>query len=130
MSEKKLIQENIEAGYRLKAIREKMHLTQENFAAKLDISVSAYKKIESGENGISSKVLRELKKMNISADYVLCGECTPAEKIWLEVENSTDEDKMEIFLRLILDYTRDNSGKKLSKTKVLQLVSTIFDKDK
>lgn len=129
MSDKKSSQENIEAGCRLKKVREEMHLTQEAFASKLDISVSAYKKIEGGENGVSTKVLRQLRRMNISSDYILFGEITPVDKIWYEVDNSTAKDKMEIFLRLLLEYTKDEvSGVKLSKSQVVQLISSVFDK--
>lgn len=131
MSEKIISQENKLIGNRIKRVREKMHLTQEVFADKLDISVSAYKKLESGENGISTKVLKELRKLDVSSDYVLFGECRPVKKIWYDVDNCTEEDKMEIFLRLILEYTTDNlSGEKLSKEKVNRLISTVFRNDK
>ncbi len=130
MSEKKILQENIDTGFRLKKVREKMRLTQEAFAAKLGISVSAYKKLESGENGLSTRMLRMLKKENISSDYLLFGEVRPVEQLWVEVENSKAEDKMEILVRLILDRSKDEtSGERMSEKSVMNLLSTILGKD-
>ncbi len=131
MSEKRILQENIEAGLRLKKVREKMRLTQETFAAKLGISVSAYKKLESGENGISTRTLRKLKKENISSDYLLFGDVRHVDKLWLEVENSKAEEKMEILLRLVVDRSKDElSGEGMSEETAKNLISTIFGKDK
>lgn len=130
MSEKRVLQENIETGVRLKKVRENMKLTQEAFAAKLKISVSAYKKLESGENGLSTRTLRKLRKENVSSDYLLFGEIRPVDKLWFEIENSKAEEKMEILLRLVLDYTRDEvSGEQISGEKVTSLISTILRKD-
>ncbi len=131
MSEKRISQENIEAGLRLKKVREKMRLTQEAFAAKLRISVSAYKKLESGENGLSTRMLRKLKMENVSSDYLLFGDVRPVDKLWLEVENSNAEEKMEILLRLVLDRSKDElSGDRMSEEKAANLISAIFCKDK
>jgi len=130
MSEKKILQENIDTGFRLKKVREKMRLTQEAFAAKLGISVSAYKKLESGENGLSTRMLRMLKKENISSDYLLFGEVRPVEQLWVEVENSKNEEKMEILVRLILDRSKDEtSGERMSEKSVMNLLSNILGKD-
>ena len=47
------------------------------------------------------------------------------------MENSKAEEKMEILLRLVLDYTRDEvSGEQISDEKVTNLISTILRKDK
>ena len=57
--------QRIQSAYRLRQIRESASLTQEQFAETLGISVSAYKKVESGENHISmsSEQFTEDKKI-------------------------------------------------------------------
>ena len=131
MLKKRISQENIEAGLRLKNVRERMRLTQEVFAAKLGISVSAYKKLESGENGLSTRMLRKLKMVNVSSDYLLFGDVRPVDRLWLEVENSKAEEKMEILIRLILDLSKDElSRERISEKNATNLISAIFSKDK
>jgi len=50
MSKKDTLGERLQSACRLRQIRENAKLTQEQFAEILGISVSAYKKVESGEN--------------------------------------------------------------------------------
>lgn len=70
MSKKGTAEERMQSAQRLRHIRESAELTQEQFAEILGISVSAYKKVESGENNISLASLRCLhKEMSVSADY-------------------------------------------------------------
>ena len=50
MSKKDTLGERLQSACRSRQIRENAKLTQEQFAEILGISVSAYKKVESGEN--------------------------------------------------------------------------------
>lgn len=128
MSKKKILKENMESGGRLKRIRENRRLTQEAFADELGISVSAYKKLESGENGISTKRLRQLKAMDISSDFVLYGDRGHIEKLKFDVDNGSEIDKIGIMLQFILELIRDSEkGGNVEKEQIMELVSNIFD---
>jgi len=50
-----------ETGRRLRKLREALGYTQERMAEVLDVSVTLYKKMESGSYNISVKTLRKLK---------------------------------------------------------------------
>ena len=59
---------------RLREIRKQSKNTQESFSELLNISTSAYKKLESGENQISVRCLERLyRKLDVSADFILFG---------------------------------------------------------
>ena len=63
--------EKLEAAKRLHQVRKNLGITQQKFAEILDISLSAYKKIESGENCVSLNSLRILnRELGVSADYI------------------------------------------------------------
>ncbi|MBR3835072.1 MAG: helix-turn-helix transcriptional regulator [Lachnospiraceae bacterium] len=128
MSKKIILKENMESGSRLKRIRENRRLTQEAFADELGISVSAYKKLESGENGISTKRLRQLKTMDISSDFILYGDRGHIEKLKFDVDNGSEIDKIGIMLQFILELIRDSEkGGNVEKEQIMELVSNIFD---
>ena len=92
---------NLNAANRLREIRLNMGVSQETFAEYLDISLSAYKKIEGAENGISVNILKKLhEKFNVSSDYLLHGEYKELENTMQLLDNCTEEDKMKVFLRL------------------------------
>lgn len=74
MNKRYTLGERMQSACRLRQIRENADLTQEQFSEILGISVSAYKKVESGENQVSIASLSNLyKKMNVSTDYILFG---------------------------------------------------------
>lgn len=54
--------DKIAVGGRFKLLREQFGYTQEQFAEKLDISLSTVKKIESGEYNVSLETQKKLKK--------------------------------------------------------------------
>lgn len=106
MSKKDIVIEKFQAACRLRQIRENAGLTQEKFSEILDISLSAYKKVESGENHVSISCLRNLHtEMNVSADYVLFGNNQNMEGVWEILLNCTEEDKLHLMLRLIMYFT-------------------------
>lgn len=111
MSKKDTLEERIQSAYRLRQIRENAGLTQEQFAEILGISVSAYKKVESGENNVSLSSLRSLyKEMNVSADFVLFGKTQSIDDTWEEILNCSETDKLFLMLRLIMYFTKTKKG--------------------
>ena len=96
------------AANRLREIRLNMGVSQETFAEYLDISLSAYKKIESTENGISVNILKKLKeRFNVSSDYLLFGEYKSASEALEIIDNCSEEDKMKLYLRLTRYFVSD-----------------------
>ena len=97
-----------QSANRLREIRMNMGESQEQFAEYLDMSLSAYKKIESAENGISVRVLRKLKeRFNISSDYLLYGDYKDIDNAMDVIQNCTEADKMKILLRLTQYFVGD-----------------------
>ncbi len=100
-----------QAASRLRLVRENAGLTQEQFAEILDITVSAYKKVESGENQISTAVLRKLYDvMNVSTDYILYGDTKNPDGVWTTVLNCSEVDKMYLLIRLLSYFTKIKPG--------------------
>lgn len=65
---------------RIRKAREKMGLTREKFAEKLDVSVSYLAELERGRTGISVKMLIKVcTVLGLSADYVLFGQEHPGD---------------------------------------------------
>lgn len=88
---------------RIRQVRINQSMTQEKFAELFDISLTAYKKIEIGENQITLDELRILnKKLNVSVDYLLFGKRPDWKGIWQIVENCSENDKMHLMLRLLM----------------------------
>ncbi len=86
---------------RMKNIRNEYRMSQEKFAETLEISLSTYKKIESGQMGVSTDILKKVKhKFNVSSDYILYGDCENTEDVIDVVYNCSEMDKMKIFLKL------------------------------
>lgn len=107
MRKKDMLSERLQSAYRLRQIRESANLTQEHFAEILGISVSAYKKVESGENQISVSCLRNLQReMNISSDFILFGKNPDMNEAWKCILNCTEVDKLFILLRLITYFSK------------------------
>lgn len=98
--------DRIELANRIRQLRLDCEKTQEQFAEILGISVSALKKIESGENQISVEGLRRLeKKLHVSADYIIFGKKTNPNMLWTDILNCTEDDKFYIMMRLIYYFT-------------------------
>lgn len=95
--------EKIETGHRLGILREQLGYTQEQFAEKLDVSVSTVKKMETGEYNISVDTQRKLKKTfgDISIDYLLFGERKEANDLWTQIMVLGQWDKFIILQRLL-----------------------------
>lgn len=103
-----LSDERQDCANRLREIRINMGESQEKFAEYLDMSLSAYKKIESAENGVSVRVLRRLKeRFDISSDYLLYGDYKNFDQVMDMVQNCSEPDKMKILLRLTQYFVND-----------------------
>ena len=111
MSKKGASGEKMQSAFRLRQIRENAGLTQEQFSEILGISVSAYKKVESGENQVSLSSLKKLyKEMKVSADYVLFGKNQSLDDTWEAILNCSETDKMFLMLRLLIYFTKSKKG--------------------
>ncbi len=67
-------------GNRLKTQRKKLHMTQEQLAEKLNISVKHYGGVERGTAGLSLENLIEVSNIfNVSLDYLIKGIDSPSE---------------------------------------------------
>lgn len=107
MGKKDTCAERKQSACRLRHIRENAGLTQEQFSEILGISLSAYKKVESGENQVSLSSLRKLyNEMNVSADFVLFGKSQNMDETWEMILNCTEEDKLYLMLRLLTYFTK------------------------
>lgn len=64
----------IQFGERIRKLRREHHLTQEQLAAMLNISVEHLRKIELGKRGISIDLLLDLSyALEVSSDFLLSG---------------------------------------------------------
>ncbi len=98
---KELSQEERVRIDRLREIRKNLNFSQEKFAEILEISCSAYKKIETYQHQISLDIITRLHlKLNVSADYILFGDRKDQKTVWTAVMNCTEPDKVGLFLRL------------------------------
>ncbi|MBP3621138.1 MAG: helix-turn-helix transcriptional regulator [Lachnospiraceae bacterium] len=104
MARKKISSEKIETADRLRCLRERMGCTQEVFANKLNVSLSAYKKIESAENNVSLNVLRKLNEMDVSSDFILFGTQTDVDGAWRAIQRCSEEDKLYLCIMMILHF--------------------------
>ncbi len=107
MSKKDTSEERMQSANRLRQIRENAGFTQEQFSEILELSLSAYKKVESGENQVSLTSIKKLyTKMGVSADFVLFGKKRDLDGTWEAILNSSESDKMVLLLRLLGYFTK------------------------
>ena len=96
------LKDRVNTAARIRQIREDAGLTQEAFAELIGISLSGYKKIESGENQISLNNLRELARaVQVSTDYILLGKKEEYGTVWDQIINYPDSDKMFLLVKLL-----------------------------
>ena len=70
---------------RIRKAREELGYTREQFAEKLDVSVSYLAELERGKTGISVKMLIKVcNVLGLSADYVLFGENRDTDELLLD----------------------------------------------
>ena len=82
----------VEFGQRIKEERNRMGLTQEELALRLNIGHEHMNKIERGKRGCSIDILLELSELfGVSTDYLLMGKRTADASIRNTVENVMEE---------------------------------------
>lgn len=63
--------DNIETGNRIKFLRERLKITQEELSLRVGISAGAMCQIENGKSGMSSKTfLKVVRELNTTAEYL------------------------------------------------------------
>lgn len=129
MSKKDFSKVNIDTGNRLKKARESKHLTQSEVAAEIGLTLPAYKKLESGENEIITIRLRFLKELGISSDYLLYGDKPSVDSIMFDINSCSNNEKLEILRRLVMDIAQRNSGN-IPKDELAEMIVAVFNKDK
>ena len=77
---------------RIRRAREKLGYTREQFAEKLEVSVSYLAELERGRTGISVKLLIKVcEVLGLSADYVLFGEERDSDALLLDKIHRIDK---------------------------------------
>jgi len=89
-------------GKRLKAERKKYHLTQENIAEMLDISVKHYSEVERGITGLSiENIIKISNILNVTTDYLLKGITVTDNDSFLNFFNNLSNDDSMDLLNII-----------------------------
>ncbi len=96
-------EEIVAIGKRLKNLREKLGLTQQEFANKLFWDVSSYQKIESGKTLMTlDKAVQLHRNYNVDLNYFAAGDSSVKEDaITHLLINSSKEDSAKMILRLL-----------------------------
>lgn len=86
---------------RIKRIRKELGYTQEQFAEILELSLSGYKKLESGEVNLTiDKIYMLNRRLGLSADYILFDEKTELVDAWEHIRRLPELEKWQMFLRM------------------------------
>lgn len=89
---------------RIRKAREDMGYTREQFAEKLDVSVSYMAEVERGRTGISVKMLIKIcDLLGLSADYILFGTDRDNDTILLDKIHRIDDKYIPLLNRLITE---------------------------
>lgn len=91
-------------GERLRAQRKLHHLTQEQLAEKLDISIKHYSEAERGVIGLSvDNLIKVSKVLGISLDYLLKGVMIeyPVPVRMIEIYSACPDSKKEYLLEIL-----------------------------
>lgn len=89
---------------RIRKARESFGLTREQFAEKLDVSVSYLAELERGRTGISVKMLMKIcGLLGLSADYILYGDERKADEILSDKIHRIDEKYLPLLNKVIAE---------------------------
>lgn len=87
---------------RIRRARERMGYTREQFAEKLDVSVSYLAELERGRTGISVKLLMKVcNVLGLSADYILFGTERQEDTLRLDAIHRIDEKYLPLLDKMI-----------------------------
>lgn len=97
---------------RIRKAREGMGYTREQFAEKLDVSVSYLAELERGRTGISVKMLVKVcNVLGLSADYVLFGTERTEDELRLDAIRRIDEKYLPLLDKVIEELLSLDSDK-------------------
>lgn len=97
---------------RIRKAREDMGYTREQFAEKLDVSVSYLAELERGRTGISVKLLVKVcQVLGLSADYVLFGKDRTEDARRLEAIHRIDEKYLPLLDKMVEELLALNGEK-------------------
>ena len=97
---------------RIRKAREDMGYTREQFAEKLDVSVSYLAELERGRTGISVKMLVKVcNVLGLSADYVLFGTERTEDELRLDAIRRIDEKYLPLLDKVIEELLSLDSDK-------------------
>lgn len=89
---------------RIRKAREDMGYTREQFAEKLDVSVSYMAEVERGRTGISVKMLIKIcNLLGLSADYILFGTNRDDDTMILDKIHRIDDKYIPLLNRIITE---------------------------
>lgn len=89
---------------RIRRAREQQGYTREQFAEKLDVSVSYLAELERGRTGISVKMLIKVcGLLGLSADYVLFGEERNADALLLDKIHRIDDKYIPLLNKVVME---------------------------
>ena len=89
---------------RIRKPREELGYTREQFAEKLDVSVSYLAELERGRTGISVKMLKKVcSVLGLSADYVLFGAERSKDKMRLDSINRISPEYLPLLDKVITE---------------------------
>ena len=89
---------------RIRKAREDMGYTREQFAEKLDVSVSYMAEVERGHTGISVKMLIKIcNLLGLSADYILFGADRDYDTLLLDKIHRIDDMYIPLLNKLITE---------------------------
>ena len=97
---------------RIRKAREDMGYTREQYAEKLDVSVSYLAELERGRTGISVKLLVKVcQVLGLSADYVLFGKDRTEDARRLEAIHRIDEKYLPLLDKMLEELLALNGEK-------------------
>ena len=89
---------------RIRRAREKLGYTREQFAEKLEVSVSYLAELERGRTGISVKLLIKVcEVLGLSADYVLFGEERDSDALLLDKIHRIDKKYLPLLDKVVTE---------------------------
>lgn len=97
---------------RIRKAREDMGYTREQFAEKLDVSVSYLAELERGRTGISVKLLIKVcRVLGLSSDYILFGAERPEDAFRLDAIHRIDGKYLPLLDQVIHELLALDSGR-------------------
>ena len=97
---------------RIRKAREDMGYTREQFAEKLDVSVSYLAELERGRTGISVKLLIKVcRVLGLSSDYILFGMERPEDALRLDAIHRIDDKYLPLLDQVIHELLALDSGR-------------------